>query len=142
MRRMDVYIRAMLWAACIYVVAGCTVADVFSPEGKEERRMREQAQGMLDEILASGKPEGFEKIVVTEKVTEHFPLGSKKESVVGAFNGLKGALIYDDTPGEILIRYDRGMAMFDVDPRTILITFTFDEADSLTAVRAVHIKNQ
>lgn len=32
--------------------------------------------------------------------------------------------------------------MFDVDPRTILITYTFDGEDSLTAVSAVHIKNQ
>jgi len=142
MRRKDVYFRAMLLAACTCVVPGCTVADVFSPEGKQERTMREQAQGMLDEILTSGKPEGFEKIVVSDMVTERFPLGSNKASVVVAFKGLKGAQIYDDTPGELLIRYDRGTAMFDVDPRTILITFKFDRADSLTAVRAVHIKNQ
>lgn len=104
--------------------------------------MRGQAQGMLNDIVASGKPQGFEEIDVSAKVAERFPVGTNKVSVQEAFKGLKGAMIYDDTPGELLIRYDRGMAMFDVDPRTILITFTFDGADSITAVRAVHVKNQ
>lgn len=142
MRRIGVYSRAMWLAVSISLLVGCSAADVFSPEGKQELRMKEQTQGMLEEILASGKPEGFEKIVVSDKVTERFPLGTSEAVVVRAFKDLKGVSIYDDTPDTLLIRYDRGMAMFDVDPRTILITFTFDGAGSLIAVRAVHIKNQ
>lgn len=142
MRRIGVYSRAMWLAVSISLLVGCSAADVFSPEAKQELRMKEQTQGMLEEILASGKPEGFEKIVVSDKVTERFPLGTSETVVVGAFKDLKGVSIYDDTPDTLLIRYDRGMAMFDVDPRTILITFTFDGAGSLIAVRAVHIKNQ
>lgn len=104
--------------------------------------MREQAQGMLDEIVASGKPQGFEEIDVSAKVAERFPVGTSKAVVVQAFNGIRGALIYDKAPDALTVRYDRGLAMFDVDPRTIVMKFAFDPSGALVAVHAVHVKNQ
>ncbi len=142
MQRMDVYFRAMLLAACTCVLAGCAVADMFSPEAKLEREVREKTQGMLNEILVSGKPQGFDEINVSDTVAGHFPVGTRKAAVMQAFKGLEGVLVYDDAPDTLLVRYDKGKAMFDVDPRTVLATFSFDSNGMLVAVRAVHIKNQ
>ena len=101
--------------------------------------MREQTQGMLDDIVASGKPQGFEEIDVSAKVAERFPVGTNKAAVVKAFEEIKGALTYDKAPDALTVRYDLGMAMFDVDPRTIVMKFTFDASGALVAVHAVHV---
>ena len=104
--------------------------------------MKEQTQGMLDEILASGKPQGFDEIDVSVKVAGHFPVGTPKAEVMHAFGDVEGALIYEKDPDALTVRYDRGKAMMDVDPRTIVMKFAFDPSGALISVHAVHVKNQ
>ncbi len=122
----------VVWAALILVLSACA----------KPTHANQQAQGMLDEIIASGKPQGFDKINVSDTVAGNFPVGTRKIAVIQAFKGLKGVLIYDDAPGTLLVRYDKGKAMFDVDPRTVLAAFSFDSNGMLVSVRAVHVKNQ
>lgn len=142
MRAVDTKFSAMWLALFVCVVAGWIYVDIFSPEARQQRGERQQAREVLDEIVASGKPTGFDKIDVGDMLTARFPVGTRKEVVLRAFEGLRGVSIHDDTPNRLVVRYDRGRAMFDVDPRTVRATFSFDDNATLVSVRAVHMKNQ
>lgn len=129
-------------ALVLLISAGCSVVNAGSTAAGQGQRAAIGVQRMLEEIYASGKPEGFEKIDVSAAVAQHFPVGSHKDAVENAFNPVPSSKVVEDSTQALVIRDTRGTAMFDVDPRSVLMTFRFNSAGSLVEVSAVHMKRQ
>ena len=97
---------------------------------------------MLEEIYASRKPVRFEQLDVSGIVLQHIPLGTDKSAVTAAFASSPTTKAIEDTPTRLVLRDDKGRAMLDPDARSVVMTFSFDAAGKLTAVQALHLKNQ
>lgn len=97
---------------------------------------------MLEEIYASRKPVRFEQLDVSGIVLQHIPLGTDKGTVGAVFASSPTTRVIEDTPTRLVLRDDKGQAMLDPDARSVVMTFSFDLAGKLTAVQALHLKNQ
>ncbi|OBZ95852.1 hypothetical protein ADU59_09185 [Pararhizobium polonicum] len=97
---------------------------------------------MLEEVYASRKPVRFEQIDVDEIVLKHFPKGTGRTAVNEALKASVSSKITKNAADELVVRDDRGRAMLDPDARSIVITFRFDAAGTLTNVKAIYLKSQ
>lgn len=145
MRRIEFCYRAFFLVAsaiALFATVGCTGTESLGAAASQGQAMKVELDAMFDDIYTSAKPEGFEEIDVSSKVLDLFPLGSGRASIENAFKGSRMAKVVEVTPQTVVVRSDKGKAMFDVDPRSIVISFEFDAAGKLSAVEAIHFKNQ
>lgn len=137
----------MMWIAFNAIALGMLLSPVAraappasSISGK--RIATPDIKAMLGEVYASKKPVGFEQLDVTPIVSRWLPVGLSRAQVLAAFKGIDSAHVVEQASGALIVRDDRGRAMFDPDARSILMTFRFDGAGMLTGVQAIHMKNQ
>ncbi|AWH16724.1 hypothetical protein C1922_05040 [Stenotrophomonas sp. ZAC14D2_NAIMI4_7] len=97
---------------------------------------------MLEEVHASRKPVGFEQLDVSAIVSRYLPAGTPRADVLAAIREHPAARIIEDWPATLIVRNDKSKAVLDPDARSVVMTFTFDGADKLTQVQAVHLKHQ
>lgn len=97
---------------------------------------------MLEDIHASRKPVGFEQRDVSAIVSRYLPAGTPRAEVLAAIHEHPGARIIEDSLATLIVRDDTGKPMLDPDASSVVMTFTFDGADKLTQVQAVHLKHQ
>lgn len=139
---------AVARAACTFIVAvmlvvssGCSLEGGDGP-AVERLATKWAVRRMFDGIYDSGKPQGFDQLDVSAQVATLFPLGADKRSVERTFKGISSAEVFVESPQDVVVITKRGMAMFDVDPRKIVIHFRFDEVGKLVALEAFHLRNQ
>ena len=97
---------------------------------------------MLSEIYNTGKPEGFEQIDVKNIVLKYIPIGSNKEQVAATLKKLGCKDIIEEDNNKIFARYNWGQPLFDRDPRSAAMIFTFSADNQLIDIEAVYHKAQ
>ncbi|QDG94280.1 hypothetical protein NIBR502774_14225 (plasmid) [Rhizobium sp. NIBRBAC000502774] len=97
---------------------------------------------MLQEIYALPNPVRFQQIDVSTKVMKSVPIGTPRSALFDAFSPVASSRIVKDSPETLVVRDDRGRAMLDPDPRSVVITFTFDKEAKVRSIDAVYLKNQ
>lgn len=133
--------------ALAMVLPGCSTSTQHNAGAATSRTQMDDThqQGprmMLDEIYASGKPAGFEQLDVSGIVRKYIPAGSKRKTVESLFKESATSRVVESDPDTLVVRDDRGRAMLDPDPRSVLMTFSFDPAGALVDIKAVHLKQQ
>lgn len=97
---------------------------------------------MLNQIYSSSTPVKFEQIDVSDIVLSHFPIGTTRDDIEKHFNKITSTKTVESTQDKIVLRDNRGQAMFDPDARSIIITLHFDRENKLHSIKALHIKSQ
>lgn len=136
------------WALCL--IAAIAASSMPSCAGTKPSRdasipdqtLKEGVHLMLEEIYSSRKPVRFEQIDVSPIVLEHIPLGTDKAAVLASFESSATTKVIENSSAKLVLRDNKGRAMLDPDARSIVMTFSFDLAGKLTAVQALHLKNQ
>lgn len=97
---------------------------------------------MLEAIYGSGQPHGFERLDVGAIVARYIPLGTPKAAVLAMFARAPGSRVVANDADMLVVRDDRGRAMLDPDPRSVVMTFHLGADGKVARIEAVHLKHQ
>lgn len=137
----------MMWIAFSAIALGMLLSPVARTappaSGISVKRVAtSDIRSMLGEVYVSKRPVAFERLDVTPIVSRYLPVGLSRAQVLAAFKGIDSAHVVEQGSGTLIVRDDKGRAMFDPDARSLLMTFRFDGAGMLAGVQATHMKNQ
>ncbi|WP_369941048.1 DUF6393 family protein [Xanthomonas medicagonis] len=97
---------------------------------------------MLEAIYGSGQPHGFERIDVGAIVARYIPLGTPKAEILAMFAHSPSSRVVASGADTLVVRDDRGRAMLDPDPRSVVMTFHLGTDGKVAGIEAVHLKHQ